>query len=1373
LNAAVLALLLALLPAAAAPPSAVSGRVFTADGTPLPGARVELLGAESVYEAGRRELAGRWRPPAVAAVRSDGEGRFRLALPAPGIWRLRIESPGRAALEYGPEALLEPAELTWAMLPPAAPVTVRVRSPGGAPVAGARVAAVAMVVGPRREGGARPAWRPVPGGGTTGAGGIARLDAAEGGALAVSAQAPGWAGAEAEATLERGIDLPLIPGEERTLEVRNPRDRPLPDVLVLTAGGGEPLGLTGADGRLAVRLAPGEEAAVELRTAEGLVGGGALPPPAGEGPAVLAVAPPRRLSGSILAAPDRRPIAGAWVWWQEEPAVAAVSDERGAFALPLPPTAGARVLRVAAPGYLGYARRLAVAAAPPLPAAEVLLTPEVTAAGRVVDAAGSPVAGAALVAGPTTGERPEAAALPPPGAGFATSDAAGRFRLGGLRPGSAYRLNAGKTGYAPATASLPAAGPGGSHGGLELVLGPGHRAFGSVVDLDEAPIAGARVILMPASRDDLAIARLSLAFDPAANGPPFRALSDAGGRFELSNLPPGRYDLVVAAPGFAVAMVPGVTMPEAPSPAPLGTVLLEPALSLEGRTVDGDGAPLGGVEVRAASPGSGADLLLQLLAAAPGSEAVSGADGRFRLAGRRRGERLTLSASRRGYLQATAPGVEVPAPEPVVLVLARAASVAGEVDDPTGAPVAGAALHLCRDEGPPLPGRPAACPGGALSTTADGEGRFRFDAAAPGRWTLTATAAGWAPGRLEGIEVADGGEVAGLRVALAAGSRLVGRVTDDAGEAVVGAKIGVVSTTAAGTSHWARGESDDSGAYAVEGLAPGFAEVSAYHPDYEKLSRELEVDSGEQRLDLNLRRRRQGREVAGTVVDPSGAPVAGALVELRVPPTRGARGGRFPGPVVSGPDGAFALADASDGEYLARAEAQGYAAGDSAPFSVAGADVAGIEIRLEPGAAVVGTLRGLDLDELSQAAVYAGRVGGERRTGTVGYDSSYRVEGLAPGDWEVNAFLASGRHAGGRVTIEPGEARAELDLVFGGGYTLAGRVRLGGRPVAGAQVTAESASRHAWTRTDYRGAFRLEGLEAGSYELEIGDVEQGIARRREVELSEDLEIDVDLAAVTVGGRVVDGDDGRPLEGAAVRLVALQGSAPGPLAGAARSGPDGGFSFAEVADGSYRLQVHLPGYALYQEAIAVTAAGGQDALEVPLAASPGLAVVVRTAAGEAPPRIALAARDGDGRPALSGSFALDPEGRLDLDTLPAGTWRLTVGAPGNATVTVAATAPGPEVAVVLPPPATLVVEVPELAGGGAAAFVALTDPEGRRLTPVTPFGTLQEHWPLVGGRVEIPNLPAGGCTVTVTAGEGRSWSAVTTAVAGEATVVILE
>src|SRR4026207_1951203 len=92
---AILALLGAAVPGAGAADSLpVRGTVRRTDGSPMAGVRAELSPVLGNH-AWNDPLPGRDpRPPGAAVAETDAGGRFSLAAPEAGIWRVEVRAPG-------------------------------------------------------------------------------------------------------------------------------------------------------------------------------------------------------------------------------------------------------------------------------------------------------------------------------------------------------------------------------------------------------------------------------------------------------------------------------------------------------------------------------------------------------------------------------------------------------------------------------------------------------------------------------------------------------------------------------------------------------------------------------------------------------------------------------------------------------------------------------------------------------------------------------------------------------------------------------------------------------------------------------------------------------------------------------------------------------------------------------------------------------------------------------------------------------------------------------------------------------------------------------------------------------------------------------
>jgi len=277
----------------------------------------------------------------------------------------------------------------------------------------------------------------------------------------------------------------------------------------------EELRLHAADeqGRLALELEPGTLRAVAwtadataLPVGETLVAGGLAE-------LELALVPAWPVAGRVLDAASGRPLADAEVsFWTfaERDVVRTAAD--GTFRHPrFPAGAPAQQVRATAAGHGALVRYLRIGADGSwrLPSAvaggeaasgsgepwlELALEPELVVRGRVLDAAGAPLAGARVSAEGFVQVLPSVAARD---AGAAVSGADGAFELAGLRADVGHALAIEAPGHAQRALEL-AGGIGLERGALDLgdvALAPESALAGVVVDADGIPVADVEVVL--------------------------------------------------------------------------------------------------------------------------------------------------------------------------------------------------------------------------------------------------------------------------------------------------------------------------------------------------------------------------------------------------------------------------------------------------------------------------------------------------------------------------------------------------------------------------------------------------------------------------------------------------------------------------------------------------------------------------------------------------------------------------------------------------------------------------------------------------------------------------------------------------------------
>src|SRR6185369_14233320 len=144
-------------------------------------------------------------------------------------------------------------------------------------------------------------------------------------------------------------------------------------------------------------------------------------------------------------------------------------------------------------------------------------------------------------------------------------------------------------------------------------------------------------------------------------------------------------------------------------------------------------------------------------------------------------------------------------PPPVLLELLRGARITGRVTDAGGAPAASAHVRcvasgmddLTVEAGPlPLAAEAAALPSGAgralgstRSAIADARGRFTVDDLIPGRYRVEVAHAGSEPMRTDELTLAPGERRDLGALALRAGFPIEGRVVDEGGAPLEGARV--------------------------------------------------------------------------------------------------------------------------------------------------------------------------------------------------------------------------------------------------------------------------------------------------------------------------------------------------------------------------------------------------------------------------------------------------------------------------------------------------------------------------------------------------------------------------------------------------------
>jgi uncharacterized GH25 family protein len=1015
---------------------------------------------------------------------------------------------------------------------------------------------------------------------------------------------------------------------------------PLAGALVVA---GDAVGArTGPDGAFRVEAAPAGPVQVTA-TAPGFGTGTAM---AGKSARrreglVLLLGPVSSVAGVVLA-PDGAPAAGADV------AVEVLAEVPGSGKVPTDTLAGkagedgkfrveavpvGQALRVSARGEAGFAAPVEagpLARGKPGEGLVLRLAPGATIVVTVLDEAGKPVEGAAVIAAPEGEEagaeeadadadaeeaiEPEAmeepagpapaVAVPMAGAGppAATTDASGVARVRPVPPGRT-RVTARKQDLLGAGETVEAAG--GAETALTLRLAPGLTLAGKAVDDLGKPVAGASVTVMRFEGEE---------------GVHETRRSGEDGTFRIGGLAGAGFDLAASKEGHVDARLEGVDPAAGPA-----TLTLARAGAVAGVVQDPEGRPVASfrvaVEAARKTPGQGA---LEMFGFdGEGGTAFEDGEGRFRVG--------NLSPGTYGVTATAgdfAPGrvadvkVEAAATAEVKVVLAVGHAVQGiVVRKADESPVAGATVSVMRpgpfgemdidvdleglagdSEGEDVEAAQAALAamGGGRRATTGPDGRFVLKGLEAGTVSLRVKAKELAPATQKGVAVPAAGD---LRILLSEGAAIEGTIYDAKraprkGAMVMLQKFPLSMKMAA---------SDERGRYRISGLPAG---------NYLFLVMEDPGSAGAGRMSMK----------SETVTLEEGKTL---LKDHRL-----GEGARLTGRVTRG-----------------------------------GKPVGGAMVVLLPGAG-------------RKDAATALVSGSGFAMSTTKEDGTYEIEGLAPGAYTpmVGAGTGGGPAPGGPIEVPPGATEVRRDIALARNAVRGIVVDESGSPVAGARVhaiaTGGSVSRAAdigeaaaavggEASTGSDGRFALEDMNAGSFTIRVVREGKGAAVLADVVPTEDgTEVRVVLErGVDVTVRVLDAE-GKPVPGAGIYLSDARGVDLNAVEmfDAVRTGADGR-AVVTVPRGTIHYEAvargHAPG-----TAAAPAAEGTEVVIALPRGAS--LDVLVTDAGGSPCAGAAVRLLDAAGNPyaarltlegltELMGAPATGGDGKYSREDLPAGAY----------------------------------------------------------------------------------------------------------------------
>ncbi|HVR96871.1 MAG TPA: carboxypeptidase-like regulatory domain-containing protein, partial [Thermoanaerobaculia bacterium] len=565
-----------------------------------------------------------------------------------------------------------------------------------------------------------------------------------------------------------------------------------------------------------------------------------------------------------------------------------------------------------------------------------------------------------------------------------------------------------------------------------------------------------------------------------------RAGEDGGFKIQLLRGYP-EAGLLAAAPGYLPGYSSGSLRSGEGTSAPV-TLLLAPVGAVTGRVVDAGGRPVSEAQIRIGGSGrSSGDLT--------GLQLRSGPDGSFRVPRLQAGETYELRVRKEGFAPASALTAAVPvrAPAaPVRIVLSPGGAVFGRTVDENGEPVAGATVELRPWEDPRRGGVRNDEPATGTATSG-ADGTFEVRHLPSGVFVLQARVDGFAPGVLNGIEVAAGTpRVDAGTVTLSPEAVVTGQVIDPRGAPIDGAMVWAFperSRSFPSTLGPERRlpETGADGRFRIDGLPPGSRlRLSVHAQGYGNAELEgLELPLPEP-LRIELRPLVQ---LTGRVADPAGEPVVGASLTLIKRHVNGSSG---TGAGQTDDQGRFRI-DVEPGPVEIQVDAQGYTDNSWRGTVPERGEIGPVEITLGRGAVLEGRVLDPAGNPIPAAFVSAFSetpssedepFGRSSRTESDA-DGRYRIAGLEIGPHQINA---QGRDGVGdtsrRFELQPGSNR--LDLTLDMGVEISGMVRdEAGAPVSGAEVRLSpvASGREFGGVSAADGSFLLSAVTEGSYRI--------------------------------------------------------------------------------------------------------------------------------------------------------------------------------------------------------------------------------------------------------------------------------------------------
>jgi protocatechuate 3,4-dioxygenase beta subunit len=985
----------------------------------------------------------------------------------------------------------------------------------------------------------------------------------------------------------------------------------------------------------------------------------AVPQAAAKTPTAVGPKAERALTGTVRG-PDGKPIEGALVIakpsheWLEPVTTTTTVD--GRFRLLMPArTVGPWDVTIEKKGLASSSVERVTLGAP----MAVVLQKGGVITGTIRDGTdGRPVNGARVAAIRPSPLRYVLPWQPSVGAVETLTDREGHFRLEGVATGL-FEVEARAPRYGVAQRRNIHAGA-----IVDLLLLPGASISGVVRGVGDRPAAGA--IVAAQRRDSYGWTRVGA------------ATTDSRGAFVLAGVQPGSYFLMARNRDFAPALAQVEVEPLAEARVDISLRAGAPVL---GRLVDEQDRAVAGKVVFEEMGGQAVPRQL-----AESLRFETGPDGIFVL------ERVPVGTHDLGL---TAPGfaprrleVEVGPREKAVdlgkVMLERGLVIAGRVVDRAGAPIPNSSLYAW-----PMTSSTFAFNSSSPDPVLSGaDGSFVIGGLEAGTFNVTASI----PGYVTAAQQTEAGSERPIRLVLIPAGTITGSVVDARRRPVETFTVMAERAEKDGNGYGSSGSKEvtaPDGRFAIDDLAEGTYVVRARAPETAPGNvAGVKVVAGKA-TDAGVIRLAAGGIVRGSVVDTTGAPVAGATLSAFVAgPTVRDR----PAEGQSDSSGAFEISGAPVGRITVTAIHPSYAAGQVTGLEVDPAKgPTEARIVVSVGGRIQGSVRKRDGTPLPGLRLSAGprRPDDEAShafgaSATVQNDGTFSLEHLVPGpatvtltaqpslgvsigvqgkdamvvegqattlDFTSRELLVSGRVTRGETAM-PGLKVVMRSLPYS--MSMSGAGNLGGVPAL------QTGPRPLEGVTGEDGTYELIALNPGATWLEVASRDgriQYVSRTIELPDVESHVFDIQLRGAPVSGTVVDKETGAAVPHANLSAKAKKGEENG----GGSAGPDGRFAF-ELPPGDYNVEVSADAYAMVERDLSV---GESGASAIRLELSRGLVLegkVVDTT-GRPVPGAQVFPSTGDSKAWLGMAVSME-DGSFRLEHLLPRPYTLATGSPST-------------------------------------------------------------------------------------------------------------